>query len=356
MSVLVNQVKKFAEFCSNATGLEDYYYYKILFNKIQKNLVKNNPYVKNTIFEREVKKYYASYGLRVNPMRHSFYAFHNGIEDVRYIPENLYFGKIEPYYNKKIFAKAIDDKNYYDVRLDTETISVPYIFVRNIGGYFYNHDFELIDEDEANVICQDINHTFVIKPSIEGKGGAGVRFIENSMKSDESIRNFFQEYDRDFVIQNVVVQNGILHEVNPSSVNTVRFITFHNGKEIVMLSAIFRMGDSGARIDNISSGGIFCGIDEHGYIKEVAWNKKFVQLEKHPNGKEFKYILIPNYQNITGAIKRQQMRFGYFRILSWNVAISENNFAIIEFNITPQGIIRIRYVMALYLTSIRIKY
>lgn len=336
MGRFVNQVKKFSEFC--ATGLEDYYYYKFLFRKIQKNLIKENPYVKNLEFEKKVKRYYASHGFKIDPMWHSFYAYNNGIEDVRYIPDNLFSGKIEPYFNKKLFAKAIDDKNYYDLRLDTSIVHIPYIYVRNIEGYFYDHNFKLIDEKEAVRICREIKNAFVIKPSIDGKGGAEVKFVEVLKEDEKSFKNLFRDYTKDFVVQEIFCQNGPLHEINPTSVNTLRFMTFHTGKEIVLLSAVLRTGGIGARVDNAHSGGIFCGIDKNGCTKDVAWNQSFKKFQKHPNGNDFKHIKVPNYNGIIEMLKKQHMRLGHFRILSWDVAVSEDDVAIIEFNIVPQAI------------------
>lgn len=335
MSIWVKAAKKMSAFCT--TGLEDFYYYKILFTKIQKELIKKNPCIRNKNYEKNVRKYYVSHGYKINPMWHTFYSSQNGIYDVRYIPENLYFGKIEPFYNKKAFAKAIDDKNYYDLRLDTSIAHIPHIFIRNIEGCFYNHDFEIIDENEAIMICQSID-AFVIKPSIEGKGGADVKFINTQKEDKKSIKALFDIYKKDYVVQAIISQDGILHEINPSSVNTVRFMTFNTGKDIVMLSAVLRMGGKDEKVDNACSGGIFCGIDENGITKSVAWNKKFEKFYKHPNGNEFKNITIPHFAEAIDMLRRQHMRGGHFRLLSWDVAISSNDIAIIEFNITPQEI------------------
>lgn len=53
MGVLVNLVKKFSEFGANE--LQNYNYYKFSLKRIQKDIIKKNPYVKNKDFERAVK-------------------------------------------------------------------------------------------------------------------------------------------------------------------------------------------------------------------------------------------------------------------------------------------------------------
>lgn len=106
----------------------------------------------------------------------------------KYVPKILYFGTIKPFYNRKLFAEANDDKNCYDVRLDPELAKILHMYARYIRRYFYNYVFELIDEKEAASICKSIEGGLVIKPVMGRKGGADAWIIEAKEEKKESLQ------------------------------------------------------------------------------------------------------------------------------------------------------------------------
>lgn len=321
-------------------GLQNYYYYRITFPKFQRQLIKEHPYKADKAYEREAIKYYkyiSNGRFRLNPMWHSFYAYNNGIYDKRYIPENLYFGKLEPYFNRKDLAKGIDDKCFYDIRFDTSICHIPQIIIRNIGGTYFDSGYNIVTKAEAADIIQGGGYNeAVFKLSLDGKGGHGVEFLKVSDETE--IFRAFERFGKNFVVTEPIKQTGVLHQINPSSVNTVRFMTYMHDNEVTLLSAVLRMGGTGSRVDNASSGGIFCGITDDGITKLCGWNKKFNKFDRHPNGNKFSGIRIPNYDKAADIVKRQHMRLGHFRIVSWDVAISEDEIYIIEFNLMVQEI------------------
>ena len=148
----------------------------------------------------------------------------------------------------------------------------------------------------------------------------------------------FDRFGKNFVVTEPIKQTGALHQINPSSVNTVRFMTFMHDNKVTLLSAVLRMGGTGSRVDNAHGGGVFCGITNEGITKSLGWNQEFDKFDKHPNGNKFDGIRIPNYKKAVDIVKRQHMRLGHFKLVSWDVALSDDEIYIIEFNLTPQGI------------------
>ena len=55
-------------------------------------------------------------------------------------------------------------------------------------------------------------------------------------------------------MQGVVKQHPILEKMNPSSLNTIRVVSFFFEGEVYILSIILRMGAKNARVDNIGAG------------------------------------------------------------------------------------------------------
>ena len=56
----------------------------------------------------------------------------NGIVDVRYVPEDLFYGVVEQKLNRFELAKAYQDKNNYDLLFSG--FSMPRTVLRNING------------------------------------------------------------------------------------------------------------------------------------------------------------------------------------------------------------------------------
>ena len=256
----------------------------------------------------------------------------------------MYFGKLEPFFNRKELAKAIDDKCFYDLRLNNDICNIPKIYVRNVNGVYLDSKFQLMTRKEAIGKVRDLKE-FIIKPSMTGKGGAGVFLVSCEEYSESEIEKIIKEYDKDFVVQEVVQQSGKLHEMNKSSVNTIRIMSMIHNDEVKILSSMLRVGSAGSKVDNICSGGMFCGITEDGYTKSIGYSKNFEKYEKHPNGNSFANIKVPNWDRVIEIVKEQHGYLAHFKILSWDIEVSENEISIIEFNVTPQGMGNFNYVM-----------
>jgi hypothetical protein len=311
-------------------------YYKYLFKKKMIQRLKKHKYPRDIEFEFDSKRYWKIIA-RVNPMWHSFYAYCNGIKDVRYVPENIYYSKIEPFYNKKAFAKATDDKSYYTERFaharHTELI------LRNISGMYFDDNFRIVDVSKAANICVQ-EGDFVVKPSIDGSGGNRITVVRSENELDANgIMSIFEKYKKDFVVERILTQHEVMEAFNPTSINTIRFITFMNKDGVYVLSAVLRMGGVDSFTDNFSTGGIACGISNTGRCKHVAYDQSYNRYEVHPNNRPFAEVLIPSFGKATDLVREQHTRFGHFRIISWDIVIAKDGSPVIlEFNLTPQSI------------------
>ena len=321
------------------------HYYKYFFVSKFKNSIKGKDFDRNADYEAEAKTYWREHtGLSVNTMWHSFYRSINGISDVRYVPENIYYAYIEPYFNRKELSQGFDDKCYYSERFPSNASPVkfkrPETILRNISGMFYDTDFRILSKDEAVSKLLEQEDGYVIKESITGKGGNRIIFAEpGEKKTREEIIQIFEHYNRDYVVESLITQCDEMAALNPSSINCIRFITYMNSDGVHLLSANARMGGVNSRTDNFASGGITCGINENGVLKSVGYDNHYNKYEVHPNGYRFPGTQLPNYQAAVDMIKALHTRFGHFRIISWDIAIaSDYTPVVIEFNLTPQGI------------------
>jgi hypothetical protein len=311
-------------------------HYHFFFIRLIKKRTKNTEFVIDKEFEKKSREFYAPYIKNICTLWHVFYASRNGIYDVRYIPENLYYSKIEPHYNNVPFSKAFRDKNYYDILF--ADVNRAGTIIKNIAGVYTDRHFNLLTKEEAADLCLR-EKAFVIKPTIDGRGGNRITFIKPEETTKDELLKLFDKYESNFIAEKIIEQSEEMNHLNPTSVNTVRFITFMNKGEVHVLSAVLRIGGKGSKTDNISSGGFSCGIDNKGVTKTKIHDYDCNQYTDGTDGMNFGNRKIVGFEKAKSLVSSLHKRLPHFKILSWDIAFDENNEPLfVELNISPQGI------------------
>ena len=194
--------------------------------------------------------------------------------------------------------------------------------------------YHTITIDQAVGMCKAAGRV-VFKPSRNSQGGRGIYFYDLTRASADELKSKMAGHD-DFIIQEVVSQHECLSKIHDKSVNTVRVMTFYYQGQAHILSSVLRMGRDGSRVDNASSGGIFCGIDDEGRLKETAYDTKGNHWTRHPQGVVFKGYKIEGYDKCRELVKSLSGRFcTASRLLSWDLAIgADGEPLVIEVNMT----------------------
>ena len=178
----------------------------------------------------------------------------------------------------------------------------------------------------------------IVKP-VDGCGGVGVELIKINKKNLKSIYNKLIENNQ-ILIEEKIVQNKELSKLNKSSVNTLRIVTFYDGKKTHILNNVLKIGNGGVT-DNFSSGSMYTFI-ENGRIIVPAIDNKDNIYEIHPISKEkivgFK---IPNYDKAIKLVKECSRICKNVKYVGWDVAILDNDVCLIEGNCYP-GIYQIK--------------
>ena len=230
------------------------------------------------------------------------------------------------------YLRAFLDKNYIDLIL--KGVKQPKVIVRKIRGYYLDHDFNKITLDDAINIIYDIREKgAVIKISRESSGGKGLTFIGKDT-SREYIKDHLTS-GSDFAVQEVIRQHPDMAAMNQSSINTVRILSIMVDGQSIPMSAVVRIGKEGSRVDNFSSGGMSCGINPDGSLKEVGFNSKGEKSTVHSNGFIFKNGKVPNFEKIVDLTKRLHYYVPMFGVVSWDIAIDETGEPVlIEYNVS----------------------
>lgn len=248
-----------------------------------------------------------------------------------YIPDMTYYNIIDPYYNDYRKCKVLDDKNLYS--LFFPDVMTPNVIGRKSSGVLLDSHYNIVDVQSIINAALRTEKGCIIKPSILSEGGKGIAF----WMIDEPIETLVQIISQktDCIIEELIIQHDSLQSLYSESVNSIRILTWNRGQEVRTLSAIVRMGINGNRLDNASQGGIFCGINWDGSLKEFAYDTNGKDYSKHPQGSVFKGHTIHNFSGCVELVKRLAPRFsGYSKLTSWDIAIDKSgNPVIIEVNL-----------------------
>lgn len=93
--------------------------------------------------------------------------------DVRYIPMDIAYGYVYPYFNFQQGSSFMDDKNYYDMYF--HDIRRPKTVCRVMKGLFMDEAYHIISREEAERLCDKAGRV-IIKPAALTSGGSGITF------------------------------------------------------------------------------------------------------------------------------------------------------------------------------------
>lgn len=311
-------------------------YYKKLFNKqMARDFVGINDKLSKEYKKKIDDLWGKRYKVKVDKRWFAHYTHCFGLESPYYIPDNIFHSIIEPYFNKDEYVSLLSNKNFFEKWLPNVKHVVT--IARNIKGVWYDKDFNCITVKQVLDKISGYDE-FVAKQCVDSAGGAGVVFVSEKL-DEKKLLELSKKFTDDFIFQEVLKQHKCLSEINSSSVNTMRLMTFnHNGK-ICLLSALLRMGINGKRVDNMVSGGVNCAILSNGKLCNKLYNATGELFIGHPNTGSLDDKQIVNFDNVVKTALEAHKQLPYMGIVSWDFALDENAEPIlIEFNLKPQGL------------------
>jgi acylphosphatase len=264
----------------------------------------------------------------------------NSSKLVNFFRDHNKFYNIGPNATRRIF----DDKLLFSAFLTAIGISTPvsrWIVSRDVA---FNASGQRIPTNDLIPLLSS-GRWFVKRRS--GSGGRGALMLNRGtvIKADGSIEamdqtellNYFKA-DKGFLIQEIVVQSDDYSALSPSSLNTVRCLTYlHRSGEAEVAAASLRMGDGRSVVDN---DGIYCGIDlkthrllgpgltddDDGFAVQV--------YERHPATQ----VVLPGYQlsrldDIFSTCKLAHQALGGPLTIGWDVAMTDDGPCVMEGNL-----------------------
>lgn len=202
--------------------------------------------------KREIDSFFSPY-IKVNHLFHEFYKKATGKFDVRNIPDDIYYSRIDPYYNDWAYASTMDNKTFYPWLF--RNIKQPENICYRQNGYWFDKNGKILSITTAIELIKSAKIAF-IKNATLSMGGKGIFVYDKNNYTDE-IKDFIQSTPNDIIVQEGITQSKHLSLLNESSVNTIRIVTFLRKDGTVRIcSTCVRMGLKGSKVDNASSGGL----------------------------------------------------------------------------------------------------
>lgn len=285
-------------------------------------------------YESIVVPYWKRFGYKPQKFWYEIFSDREQKVDPRYIPDDLYYGELVPYFSNSQFRRFGEDKCYHDLWFSE--IKRPKTLVKNVAGVFYDENYRVLTKEEALDILMASDEEFLIKPSIDSGEGRLISFFKKEDMTREKFTKTIDELGANYIAQHVVKQHPTLAKLNPSSLNTIRIVTFFFENEVHVLSSILRIGAKNSRVDNVGAGGFACPINPDGSLKEKAVNRKAEWVTENYDGIPFKGIVIENYEKVVEAVKDNHKKLAHFKLAGWDMSVNEEGEPIfIECNTCP---------------------
>lgn len=202
------------------------------------------------------------------------------------------------------------------------------------GRGFLNLEGKTAADLEAFCKGKDV----VFAKQTETFGGQGITREPVSAETDynELYRKLMD--NKQYLIEDAIVQHSKMNELYSGSVNTLRMVTLVDNDNVPhFMYALIRMGQKGAKVDNISSGGMYAPVNEKGIITHAAFcDKEGICHDVHPtSGTKLIGFEIPYFSEAVELVKKAALVVPGMRYVGWDIAITEKGPILVEGNNFP---------------------
>ena len=238
----------------------------------------------------------------------------------------------------------IDDKIIFHDLLSYYHIAVPYRFFTFRNDEFRN-GHRLLDDKEVDTIISGITDNRIFVKRFTGGAASGISiftrtadgFYTDSMGDRVCAKMIRNKYSgEDFIFEKQLVQEPILSQFNPDTVNTIRVMTYKNK----VISAAVRFGGKGSFVDNTAKGGVAVSLDINtGYLQSYGLREyDLTHYTEHPATHiKFENVKVDQWEAVRDIVEKTSRYLPYYNSVGFDVATTNDGPVIIEIN-TGAGI------------------
>ena len=285
--------------------------------------------------KKEITDFWGKYGIDIKDFN-SFRWYYgiSGIKDPRFIPQDIQYNILLPYYNTQKYNGVYGNKTLFDRFMPADIF--PETIAKRINGDFYDSRERFIDKETLVSLLSGYEE-IIIKNAVETGQGKNVDRI--ALQSERDILLALEKWEskNDYVIQKVVRQHPFFAQFNSSSVNIIRFNSFFHEGKVMIHTPVLRFGLPGHATDVAYVNGEetvqLVGITDTGRIRDQivyydGRKKKLTDIVKDP------IMQVPSWDAILDIIRTQAAKMPYYKLLGWDVTVNEDGKpVVIEYNI-----------------------
>ncbi len=177
-------------------------------------------------------------------------------------------------------------------------------------------------------------HKVIIKPN---RGSCGRNIGVRDVGDDRELEALFDELireDGDYIVEECVIQKGLLGSFNSDTANTVRVNTLRDETGVKVVYSFLRVGRKGCVVDNLHANGIMFPINlETGEIR-YGTDKYGIEYESHPDsGVRIKGEIIPYWEKVCRMCSEAHLLAPKnLNWIGWDVCISDDRIVFLEAN------------------------
>lgn len=198
---------------------------------------------------------------------------------------------------------------------------------------FIGREWLDIRESSAAQLAEFIKkHGEVIIKVPDSLGGLGVTKYTYSEGTDFGELYKTLIAGRQFLVEQLITQHQEIAMLCPTSVNTIRIISYFNGTETKIIAQVLKIGNGGP-IDNFSSGGMYTMLDERGVVFSPAFDGHNKAYEIHPySGVKIVGFQVPMFHEILDLVKKISRIIPEVPYVGWDIAVTPAGPVVIEGN------------------------
>lgn len=188
--------------------------------------------------------------------------------------------------------------------------------------------------------CSDIElaaflqrHARVVAKVADSLGGQGIDVVNSADITDPTEFRTRCLANRQVLLEQFLTQHAEMVRLNPTSVNTLRIVTFVDDVGTVhTLARVLRMGNGGD-VDNFKAGGMYTMLDEQGVAHHPAIDGEDRVFTAHPfSGTAIIGFAVPNWAGVERLVDVIAREVPEIRYVGWDLAVTPEGAAVIEGN------------------------
>lgn len=191
-------------------------------------------------------------------------------------------------------------------------------------------DLRVADDDEVGAFLR--RHPVAILKPADSLGGHDVEKVVAASIPDVARFAAEARERRQFMLEEFLTQHDEMGRLNPSSVNTLRLVTFVKDGRAHVLARVLKIGNGGD-VDNFSDGGMYTMLDEDGRALCPAFDGADEVFDVHPaSGVRITGFDVPLFAEAVELVSQAAGRIPEIPYVGWDVAITPQRPVLIEGN------------------------